>query len=70
MTNEIELVAVNVANRWALTVNGDCLYISEFFDEFGDDTLDPDEAVCGICECSDGWICVDFNQFQRVVDYH
>ena len=68
MNENVNVVAVHVANRWALTESGLCLYISDFFDDQGEDTSDPEQAVVGICKCSDGWLTINLNEFQEV-DY-
>lgn len=63
MGKAVNIVAVNVWNRWALTEAGTCLYISDFFDEWGEDTSDPERAVVGICQCAEGWLTIDFADF-------
>ena len=68
MNKEIAVVAVHIGNRWAVTDEGKRLYISDFYDEFGEETKNPDRAVTGVCECPGGWITLDFNEFQEV-DY-
>lgn len=70
MTREIAIVAVHLGNRWALTDNGKCLYISDLFDEFGEETKNPDKAVAGVCECPGGWITLNFAEFQEVEYLH
>ena len=70
MSKETNVVAVNLWSRWALTEAGTCLYITDFYDEYGEDTSDPEQAVAGMCQCAEGWLTINFADFQEVESLH
>ena len=70
MNKEIGIVAIHVGNRWALTDDGERLHICDLYDEFGEETNEPDNAVVGVCKYADGWITLDFGDFEEVDNFH
>lgn len=66
----IEIIAVHVANRLAVTDTGELLELTNLFDEFGEDTHDADRAVCAVGLSSAGWFTVDFRDFWEVDTVH
>lgn len=70
MNKEIGIVAVHVGNRWALTDDGQYLHICDLYDEYGEETQEPEIAVAGVCKCEGGWITLDFDEFEEVENLH
>lgn len=68
--NTIEIVAIHVANRWALTGNNELLEITSLYDCDGVETQDPVAATIGIAQCDEGWICIELEGFEEVEPYH
>lgn len=63
----IGIVAVNRAQRFALTDRGDVCPIRNFFDAFGDETDDPSEAIAAVAELdADHWFSIDLTKFEPV----
>jgi hypothetical protein len=63
----MEIVAVNRAERFALTDSGDICPITNLFDAFGDETDDASDAVAAVARIdADHWFTIDLTQFEPV----
>lgn len=70
MADTIEITAVNVQHRWAITAKNECLVISDLYDADGAETHDFERAVCGVAKCPGGYITINFAEFEEVDCYH
>jgi hypothetical protein len=61
------VVAVNCAQRVALTEGGEVCPITNLFDPFGDETDDFEEATSAVAKLdADHWFSIDLTQFDLV----
>ena len=70
MQNPVEIVAVHVANGWAITSEDVWLPISQLYDDEGFETDDPDSAITACCRYGDKWLTVDLTKFVGVDTVH
>lgn len=72
MIEQVEIVAINISKRWAVSSSGECWLFTDFYDADGVETLDPDFAVCGICTRNgkEEWITLDLTLFDEEESLH
>lgn len=64
-----EIACINLADRVAITEDGQNLPVTDMFDEYGDDCDAIEECVvCVAGPDSDGlWLTIDFREMEKVV---
>ena len=63
-----EIALINLAQRTAITEDGQHLSVSDMFDEFGDDCDDIEDCVVCVAgpDTNGLWLTIDFRQMEKV----